>query len=226
MADSALLVTLRRIPLFAELDDSALSALASRCRRLEIRAGEQVVRAGQEATAFYVVVHGRVKIYKLSPKGDEQILHHYGPGSTFGEAAVLGNAAFPAFAEALEPTVLLEIHRTTLTEAIAAEPELALVMLAGLSSKLREFARLIEQLSLKEVPARLADVLLELASDAGSTTFELGQSKRQLAAQIGTVAETMSRALKKLRADRLIEVDGPTITILDAERLRELAERG
>jgi CRP/FNR family transcriptional regulator len=215
---------LREVPLFAALDDDALDALVRRCHTIELEAGRQIVSAGQAATAFFVVLAGRVKVYKLSARGDEQILHHYGPGQTFGEAAVLSKTPFPAFAETLEHARLLEVTRAALTETIAAEPELALAMLGGLSAKLREFARLIEQLSLKEVPARLADVLLELSERAGSETFVLAQSKRQLAAQIGTVAETMSRALKKLRAERLIEVDGATITILDAERLRELAE--
>jgi CRP/FNR family transcriptional regulator len=224
--DRERLATLRRAPLLAALDEKALHTLLSRCRSLRVPAGRQVIHAGEEARAFFVVLAGRVKVYKLSLRGDEQVLHHYGAGATFGEAAVLAGNAFPAFAESLEPSELLEISRDTLLAAVGQQPELALAMLAGLSGKLREFARLIEQLSLKEVPARLADTLLELGDRAGADTFELDQSKRQLAAQLGTVAETLSRAFKKLRAEGLISVDGATISILDRSRLQRLADQG
>ncbi|MFC1611067.1 Crp/Fnr family transcriptional regulator [Myxococcota bacterium] len=217
---------LREAPLLSALGDHELTHLVSNCRRLQISPNSQVFSAGQPADAFFVVLGGSVKVYKLSARGDEQILHHYGPGATFGEAAVLSGGVYPAFAETLEPSILLQIERTTLLGAIEHNPELALAMLGGLSAKLREFARLVEQLALKEVPARLADVLLEMSRDAGSDTFELGQTKRQLAAQIGTVAETLSRALKKLRVDGLIDVQGSKITVLDSRGLRNLAEHG
>jgi len=107
---------------------------------------------------------------------------------------------------------------------IEANTELVLAMLAGMSAKLREFNQLIEQLSLKDVPARLAGVLLELPAKAGADTVVLKQTKRQLAAQIGTIPETLSRAFKKLSALGLIEVTGREIAILDPEGLADLAE--
>jgi len=121
---------------------------------------------------------------------------------------------------------LLAISRRRLGELIAADTELAMGMMRGLSAKLREFAALIEQLSLKEVPARLATVLLAEADGAGSNSFRLGMTKRQLAARIGTVAETLSRALAKLKAEKLITVRGSQITLLDPAALADLAEHG
>ena len=97
-------------------------------------------------------------------------------------------------------------------------------MLAGMSAKLREFNQLIEQLSLKEVPARLADILLRLPAKPGTDTVVLKQTKRELAAQIGTVPETLSRAFRKLTDQGLIEVKASKITILDSKRLADLAE--
>lgn len=217
---------LRAAPIFSALGEPSLQELLGRCRKVRADSGTLVFGAEQRATAFYVVLCGRVKIYKLSAKGDEQILHHYGPGETFGEAVVLGGGSYPAFAETLVATVLLQVDRQTLRQAVADNPELALGMLGGLSRKLREFTRLIEQLALKEVPARLADVLLEMSREAQADSFELLQSKRQLAAQIGTVAETLSRAFRKLRDSGLIRVDGSKITILKLEALSELSEQG
>ena len=119
---------------------------------------------------------------------------------------------------------MLVVGRKALRDLIGRNAELALAMLAGMSSKLREFNQLIEQLSLKEVPARLANILLELPAKPGTNTVVLKQTKRQLAAQIGTIAETLSRAFGKLKAMGLIDVKGPEITILDPEGLADLAE--
>ena len=98
--------------------------------------------------------------------------------------------------------------------------------MAGLSAKLHEFNRLIEELSLKEVPARLAGALLRMAAESGGSTIRLKQTKRELAAQIGTVAETLSRALAKLKDAGLIDVRGRQIAILDTDGLASLAENG
>ena len=131
---------------------------------------------------------------------------------------------YPAHAEALVDSTLLVVTRSLLKDLIARSAEMAMDMLAGMSAKLWEFNQLIEQLSLKEVPARLASMLLEMPAKAGTNTIVLKQTKRELAAQIGTIAETLSRALKKLKAAGLIEVDGPEITILDPDGLADLAE--
>jgi CRP/FNR family transcriptional regulator len=217
---------LEEVPLLSALDRRGLDELLRSCQRQQAPRGSEVFGPDQPAEALYVVLTGRVKVFKLSHKGDEQVLHHMGPGGIFGEAAVLGGGNYPAFAEALEDATLLRVSRSTLLSSIARNPELALGLMAGLSSKLHEFARLIEQLSLKEVPARLADVLLALAARASSDTFELDRTKRQLAARIGTVAETLSRTLRKLARDRIVRVEGPRITILDRQALEDLAARG
>lgn len=217
---------LAAVPMFSAHDAQSLAAIVAECRRFALEPAQVLFRPGEPAFALFVVLAGRVKLYQLSPRGDEQVLHHFGPGQSFAEAAVFRGGAFPAFAEALVPTVLLEVRRDVLLSLIRKEPQVALGLLAGLSQKLHEFARLIEQLSLKEVPARLADVILQYSAEAGSPQFTLHQSKRQLAAQIGTVAETLSRAQKKLSQQGLIAVDGKTVTVLDAEGLRQLANDG
>ena len=216
----------RAAAMFSALDAAAVREFLRRCPTLRRPAGAQIFGPGEAAERFFVLLEGRVKVFKLSPKGDEQILHICEAGQTFGEAAVLTGGNYPAFAEAVEDATLLAVSRTDLRKAIAANPELAMGMLAGLSVKLREFNRLIEQLSLKEVPARLASVLLRMADEAGGPRFRLRQSKRELAAQIGAVPETLSRALGKLSSAGLIAVRGARISILDADGLAELADSG
>ena len=224
LTQSAAVAAMRMVPMFSVLDDAALGELLAACLTKRLPARSQVLSPMKRADRFYVILAGKVKVYKLSPKGDEQILHLYGPGQTFGEAAMWAGGYYPAHAETLAQTSLLIVSRNVLKDLLARRADLAMGMLAGMSAKLREFNQLIEQLSLKEVPARLANILLELPARPGTNTVVLKQTKRELAAQIGTIAETLSRALRKLKASGMIDVDGAEITILDPDALAELAD--
>ena len=215
--------SLRRVPLFSALGDDGLDELLKACLARELPPGSQVISSAGPAESFYVILSGEVKIYKTSSQGDEQILHIYGPGQTFGEAAMWANVKIPARAETLTDATILIVRRGALKDLIEKNADIALAMMAGLSAKLREFNQLIAQLSLRDVPGRLAAALLQQAKQAGNDSFELSQSKKQLAGQLGTVPETLSRALKKLKAARWIDVQGSTITILDKSALEQIS---
>ena len=212
--------------MFSAVEDRALQRFMERCTLRRLKPGEVLFDAGAPADRFFAVLHGLVKVFKVSPKGDEQILHLYGPGRTFGEAAMWARGAYPASAAAVEDSLLLAVSYETLRRALAEDPDLVMGMLAGMSAKLHEFVRLIEEITLKEVPARLAGLLLEESRRAGSPVVRLRQSKRELAAQIGTIPETLSRALARLRASKTIEVRQSTILIKDAAALQTLADKG
>ncbi|MFA6093127.1 MAG: Crp/Fnr family transcriptional regulator [Elusimicrobiota bacterium] len=222
--DAGLLRALKAAPMFSAVGEEALSRLVGRCTLRRVEAGAAVFEAGTRADRFFAVLSGRVKVCKLSPRGDEQILHLYGPGRTIGEAAVWAQIDYPASAAAVEDALLLVIPYLSLRDAVSKDPDLVMGMLAGMSAKLHEFVRLIEELSLKEVPARLAGILLAESKRAGAPRFRLKQSKRELASQIGTIAETLSRALAKLKSAGLIDVRGSTFTLKDPAALRKLAD--
>jgi CRP/FNR family transcriptional regulator len=150
----------------------------------------------------------------------------YGRGETIGEAAMWSGGKYPAHAQVLTEAAALAISRQALTEMVSRSPELAVGIMAGLSNKLQEFASLVERLSLKEVPSRLAAAILEESRRADSARFKLTQTKRQLAAQIGTAPETLSRALARLKAAGFLEVRGSEITIIDPAGLKDAAEAG
>jgi len=221
---SEIAAAVQKVPLFSALSKTELQELLRVCPTRHIPAGTQVLSQSQQAESFYIILAGKVKLYKLSAKGDEQILHMYGPGDTFGEAAMWAGIRYPAHAETLVDSALLVVNRSVLKDLIDQNPDLGLAMLGGMSAKLREFNQLIEHLSLKEVPARLADILLGLPARGGGNTVILKQTKRELAAQIGTIPETLSRAFKKLNAMGLIEVNKSEITILDPDGLADLAD--
>jgi CRP/FNR family transcriptional regulator len=215
------------IPFFEELPDEQIEDLCMIVVDQVFHRGQIVFSEGDDGTGFYVVISGRVKIFKLSPEGKEQILHIFGPGDPFGEAAVFSGQHFPANAEAMESSRIFFFPRGSFSDLIKDNPSLALNMLAILSKRLRRFANLIDDLSLKEVPGRLAAHLLYLSGQSeGSEQLELNITKTQLASLLGTIPETLSRILGKMSKQGLIESDGRQIKILEREALEELAESG
>jgi CRP/FNR family transcriptional regulator len=186
--------------------------------------GQMVFSDGDDGNGFYVVISGRVKIFKLSPDGKEQILHILGPGEPFGEVPVFAGEMFPANAETLAESRIFFFPRPAFIDLISKNPTLALNMMAILSKRLRRFTGLVEDLSLKEVPGRLAAYLLFLSEKKkGSIRVELDVSKNQLASLLGTIPETLSRILARMDREKLIKLGGKNIEILDRKALEELS---
>jgi CRP/FNR family transcriptional regulator, dissimilatory nitrate respiration regulator len=189
--------------------------------------GQTIFTDGEEASGFYVVITGKVKIFKLSPEGKEQILHIFGPGESFGEVPVFMGNHFPANAETLEKSRIFFFSRPDFISLIKRAPMLSMNMLAALSRRLRMLARLVEDLSLKEVPARLAAYLIYLSEqNHGNDDLDLEITKGQLASLLGTIPETLSRIFAKLSSQELIQVQGRRLRILDREGLEDLASSG
>mgnify|MGYP001827310049 CR=1 FL=1 len=149
--------------------------------------GETIFFEGDEAKGFYIVSSGQVKVYKMNPQGKEHILHIFGVGEPIGEVPVFHSQPFPATAEALVKSSLLYFNRNDFVTLIKEHPSVSLNMLALLSMRLRQFASQIENLSLKEVPARLANYLLYVSEEQDNKeTVQLSVSKGQLASLLGT----------------------------------------
>ncbi len=215
------------IPLFNGLPEDQLLAIKQIAVEKKVNKGEAIFSEGDKGKGFYVVLEGRVKIYKVSAEGKEQILHIFGQGQPFGEVPVFAGQKFPANAQAISKGRLLFFPRTAFVTLITENPSLSLNMLAIMASKLREFSVQIENLSLKEIPARLASYLIYLAEEQQTEeAVTLGISKGQLASMLGTIPETLSRIFAKLSGQGLINVQGPKIALLDLEGLEDLAEFG
>jgi CRP/FNR family transcriptional regulator len=213
------------IPLFEGLSRGEFEDLSLIVDDLTVVKGEAIFLEGDDGNGFYVVISGKVKIFKVSWEGKEQILHIFGPGEPFGEVPVFGGKQFPASAEALEKGRVFFFPREDFSALIKKNPELALNLLAVLSKRLRRFTSLIENLSLKEVPGRLAAYLLYLrGSGEGTAELELDISKGQLASLLGTIPETLSRILGKMSNGGFIESEGSLIRIMDLQGLEGLAE--
>ena len=217
---------LARCLLFAELPEEQLAWVAEIARVRRYGRQEAVFFEGDGADGFYLVAEGRVKVFKQSAEGREQILHILGPGEVFGEVPVLhGSPRFPANATCLEKSVLLFIPRQGFVELVQDHPSLALRMLAILALRLRRFTAQVEALSLQEVPARLAGHLLYLRDEQGGRRIDLTIPKGQLASLLGTTPETLSRIFARMSESGAIRVQGRIVTIEDEERLLEFARR-
>jgi len=217
---------LGRSPLLSGLAARDVDLLAQVARTKRLGKGEVLFLEGQPAEGFYVVGEGQLKVFQLSPQGREQILHVVGPGGSVAEAALFGTRTYPASAEALERTTVVFFPREDFARLLAGRPALALNLIAALAQKLREFAALIEQLSLASIRARLAQYLvarLALGEPGRTGWVHLGLSKRALASRLGTVPETLSRSLAALVREGMVVVDGRRVRVLDLDALREVA---
>ncbi len=214
---------LREISLFKGLPQAHIQELARIAHRKEFARGALIFQEGEEARGFYVVYQGQVKVFKQAPSGREQILHLFGPGEPFGEVPVFAGERFPAHAAALQACTVYYFPRKDFVALIQKDPSLALNLLAVLSRRLRQFVRLVEALSLKEVSERLAAYLVYRQERAGALTFDLGMNKTQLASFLGTVPETVSRVFKRFQQQGFLESKGRQVTIRHREALQEIA---
>ena len=183
--------------LFAGLTETDLPLLSTVGRLRECRRGDLLFEQGEPAAGFYAVASGKVKIYKLSPEGKERILHVVLPGSTFADAAIFDDGCYPAFAEVLEKSTLVFFPKQDFLDLLHQHSQLAINIIGGLSRFLRQFVTQIEDLTFRDVPSRLARYLLDLGAEQRSEVI-LPFTKTQLASNLGTVSETLSRTFRKL----------------------------
>ncbi|HEY9649881.1 MAG TPA: Crp/Fnr family transcriptional regulator [Coleofasciculaceae cyanobacterium] len=213
------------IQLWRGLPDDQLDALAKIAIAQTYPKGQVIFEDGDEGRGFFVVKSGRVKVYKLSVEGKEQILHFFGAGEHFAEVPAFDGQCFPASAAAVEKSELLFFPRTEFLALLEQHPTLTINILAIFARHLRRFAQIIENLSFKEVPGRLAIYLLYLSERNGKgDDIELDMTKTQLAAFLGTIPETLSRVFAKMSQEELISIEGSRIKLLNQERLKVLAE--
>ena len=219
---------LKQCPLFAGLEAEELKKVRAIAIPKQVRKKEIIFSDGAEAKGFYVVLSGKVKIFKVSSEGKEQILHIVSAPDAFAEAALFLEGTYPAYAETLSDCHLLFFPKRSFIQMIEKNPQLSINMIVTLSHYLKRFAMLVEELSLKEVSSRIAKYLLDLllkSSKEGKSTaeVELDLSKTQLALKLGTISETFSRTLGKMKAKGIIDVKKSKIHILNRVALEELA---
>jgi CRP-like cAMP-binding protein len=220
---AAHLVPLAQCRFFDALSPDELTVIAQMARFRKYKPGQMVFSQGEPVEAFYLVVLGKVQAYKIGADGKEVILHLVSAGDVFAEHPVFGGmVAYPAYAQCIEPTELLAIPTGAFKAFVSNKPDILMKMLARFSQRIIEFSHLIEDLSLRSVDERLAKYLLTTtAPEPQKTTMAI--QKKTLAAILGTIPETLSRAFKRLKDQGAIQLDNNTLTILDRDLLTQLA---
>ena len=225
-----LIELLKNSMLFSGLADVDLAQLAAITVRRAFKKGETLFSEGEEATGFYLLVSGSIKLCRMSHDGREKVLHFVQPRETFAEAAFFGDGRYPAEARAIESGEVIYLPKEGFLELMTRNPNFTLNLVVSLSLQLRRFARQIEELSFADVTSRLASFLVRRAGEKstsydGITYVDLGIKKGELAARLGTASETISRTLRKLMNEGIIEVQGNRVLIHQMEKLNKLCER-
>jgi CRP/FNR family transcriptional regulator len=218
---------LSTLPHFGSVPPDLMEKIAAQCRLARFENGQLIFAQGDRARAFYAIRAGAVRVYRSTPDGREQVLHHLHAGQTFAEAALLSFGAYPAFAAAIEtPTELVEIGGG-FVQLFRDDPRLAAAMVSSLSMWLFGLVERIEELSIASAPARLARYLLKLPARGAKEPYEieLPMAKKELAAHLAIAPETLSRLLRRWQDAGLVRSKGRDLELVDARVLAAIADR-
>jgi CRP/FNR family transcriptional regulator len=222
----ALAETFRSCQLFSGLPLADLETIAGFSQLVRVSKGGYLFRERELALGFYVVQTGAINVHRVSAAGKEQLIHVFRAGETFAEAALAIATGYPADARAVENSSVVLVPKREFIELLGRRPELALRMLASMSTHLRVLVGLLEDLQLKDVETRLAHWLLNRCSSGKqSCVIKLLTTKRVLAAEMSTTSETLSRTFAKFRDAGWISVKAREISILSRAGLEQLLRK-
>lgn len=229
-ADTRTIELLGRLPLFSRLGAEALEAVSRRTVVRTVPQNAVLFRMGEPCEGLYVVLEGAVRVYRANREGKEQVLHVQGPGQPIAEVPLFDGGPYPASARAVEESRVLFLARGEFEWLYQHNPEIADAVIRELGRRLRKMVKLVEKISLKDIPARVAMSLLEYAERAApprdGLAFELPRTQEELADELATTRESVARALSGLRRDGVIEQRGARVRILDLAALESVAFAG
>ena len=212
------------LPLFTDLSRSELERLALGCQLRRLSRGDNVFRVGEPCEEFHVTVMGQVKLFAISPAGQEKVIELVGPGNSFAEALMFTGKPYIINAQALTDTLLLTVTKHAVVGEIERDPRFAMRMLAGISRRLHGLVHDVEAYALHSGMQRVIGYLLrdQIAEDCVSgevITVSLPVSKATIASRLSLTPEYFSRVLHELEAAGLVRIDKRDVHILDVKRL-------
>ena len=213
---------LKQIAIFSDFSDEELGFVSTHLITRRYRPGEPVFPEGDACTGLFIVQTGNVRIFKSSAGGREQVLSIDGPGSSIAELPVFDGGSYPASAQALSETALLFFPKQDFQNLCLQHPQVALKILRVMGGRLRHLVSIIEELSFTTVRQRLIALLVRVGrtgGDGDAVEFPIPANNSELAAQIGTVRELVSRNLSRLQSEHLIDINEQTWKIPSLKRL-------
>lgn len=222
MSDFSHHALLREIPYFAHVGETVLDTLAQQAVRRTFAAHEVLFLEGEASAGLWILEHGRVKAYKLSPDGQEYIMRFFGPGDTFNDLAALDGAPNPISTMAVTEVSAWVIQTAVFTQALQTDHELALAVLKGMVGRVRFVVGRMEDLALRPVTARLARFLLAQVENPALAHPAI--TRALVANHLATTPESVSRSLRVLEETGAIRFDRHRIIITDPDVLRQQAQ--
>lgn len=226
---SSVAEVLRGLPFLEGVSPAVIERLAARCVPRSVGEGFTLFRAGERCTGVYVVLEGRVRIYRTSSDGREQTLTMEGAGRPVAEMPLFDGGNYPATAVTMVPSRLAFLPKADFEHAFRTDPDVASAIVRALGRRLRHFVSLVETLAFRDVAARLAMRLADYAdrygvADGDEVEIDLDRTHEDIAAEIGTARESVSRSIKQLKGKGLVlAVDGNRWRVVPAPRLRAWA---
>lgn len=215
---------LKRSHLFSSLTDLQLDRVYRHSRIVELKDGQLLFSQGEDVVCFYLVLNGKIKLYRVSPDGQEKIIEIVPSGEVFAEALMfMDQPYYPVSAAALSNTVVVGIEAKDFKAMLWDSVDTCLLLLGDMSFRLRKLVHEIDTLTLHSGTCRVASYLLQHAPD-DQECFDLDVAKSVIAARLSVKPETFSRIIKNLREQGIISIDGNKITIHDRKALRSLGE--
>lgn len=214
---------LSRCPLFHAVDQQGMAGIEAITQIRHYQASSRIFNEGGPCPGLFVVAEGQVRIFKTNPDGKTHVLHMASPGQTFAEIAVLGGFDLPASAEAVFDTTCMLLPKHALIEMLKSHHELSLQMMQGMAFWVRSLVTQLEGMTLRDAKGRVAKFLLDKANETTSQ-LKLDLSNRDLASHLNLTSETLSRTMRQLEEDGII--DRPAvrdICVLDRQALQYIA---
>lgn len=207
-----------RVPIFNHLPSEALAVVADKAVMRTYERGQFIHRAGDPSDKLFIVHKGKVKVYRLSDTGKEQLVRILAPGDFAGEMALFSSTDHDGYAETMQPSEICAIYRVDVRKLLLQYPEISLHILAELSRRLGTSEKQTAAITTASINARLAQYLADLAEQENSTNFSLPMSRRHLASFLGTTPETVSRRFGEFEeAGWILQTGQRKISILDLD---------
>ncbi len=222
LRQTAIAAILRQTHFFANLTSEDMASVVECCVTKKLAKGESLFSEGQVSEGFYVVQSGAINVHKITPDGREQIICVFHAPDTFAEVTLATTESYPANAVALEPSQVILVLKNRFLDLILRKPKLSLQMLASMSLHLKHLVQTIQDIKGRQIEYRLVDWIFKHAPEpkpGQPVAFDLPVSKKILAGQLGVTSETLSRTFAKFRKEKLIQLDGSRLEIVEFDGL-------
>ena len=214
---------LHSCPICSGLGEDSLAAISDIAAEKNYNKGEFLMQEGEKSSGFFLVLSGKVRVYKSSPNGKEKVLLIAEPGMTFGEDTLFGEGTFLEMAVALSKTKVLQIPRSHFLKILRTNSDLAFQVMESLTLWIKRLGSSVENVAFHSASEKASRYLVGLTEKTGSSLLSLPAKKKEIADQLGLAPETLSRAFHDFSEREIIKISNRQITILDLDQLKEIA---